>query len=76
MTAHVVVSVDYPEVAPMFLTSVAWQTQRTADTDIHVKVRHFSLFAQILFIKRKITIVKLEMFVNVKLFIQRFKARD
>ncbi|XP_025089480.1 THO complex subunit 5 homolog B-like isoform X2 [Pomacea canaliculata] len=37
LSAHVVVSVDYPEVAPVFVTSVAWQTQRTAINDIHIK---------------------------------------
>ncbi|XP_076453337.1 THO complex subunit 5-like [Babylonia areolata] len=37
LTAHVVVSVDYPEVAPLFLTSIAWQSLRTALTDNHVK---------------------------------------
>lgn len=49
LSAHVVVSVDYPEVAPVFVTSVAWQTQRTAINDIHIKVKpltelHFPTF--------------------------------
>ncbi|KAL8560659.1 hypothetical protein ACOMHN_052675 [Nucella lapillus] len=37
LTAHIMVSVDYPEVAPLFLICVAWQSQRTAITDIHIK---------------------------------------
>nr|KAG5686801.1 hypothetical protein BaRGS_013121 [Batillaria attramentaria] len=37
LTAHVIVSVDYPEVVPLFMTSISWHTQRTAATDIHVK---------------------------------------
>ena len=38
LSAHIVVSVDYPEVAPLFIISIAWQSQRTAATDTHIKV--------------------------------------
>ena len=39
MTAQVVMTHDYPKVAPIFVVSVLWQHERTALNDKHVKVR-------------------------------------
>lgn len=39
MTAQVVMTHDYPKVAPVFVVSVLWQHERTAANDKHVKVR-------------------------------------
>lgn len=36
MTAHVVLTANCPEVAPLFMVEIKWQSQRTALTDIHV----------------------------------------
>lgn len=37
MTAQVVMTHDYPKVAPVFVVSVLWQHERTAANDKHVK---------------------------------------
>jgi len=36
MTAHVVLTANCPEVAPLFMVEIKWQSQRTALTDIHI----------------------------------------
>ncbi|KAI8782477.1 THO complex subunit 5 [Biomphalaria glabrata] len=36
MNAHVVLTADYPQVPPLFILDIVWQTQRTALTDIFV----------------------------------------
>jgi hypothetical protein len=38
LKAHVIISVDYPEVAPLFVIFIEWQSLRTANSDICVKV--------------------------------------
>lgn len=39
MTAQIVMTHDYPKVAPVFVVSVLWQHERTAANDKHIKVR-------------------------------------
>ncbi|XP_005100291.1 THO complex subunit 5 homolog [Aplysia californica] len=36
MTAHVVLTADCPEVAPVFIVEIMWQSQRTALNDVHI----------------------------------------
>lgn len=39
MTAQIVMTHDYPKVAPVFVVSVLWHHERTAANDKHIKVR-------------------------------------
>jgi len=36
LIAHVVLTADCPETAPLFIVEVKWQSQRTALTDVHI----------------------------------------
>ncbi|XP_046356426.1 THO complex subunit 5 homolog [Haliotis rufescens] len=37
LTSQVIITPDYPAVAPMFVVNITWQTDRNAGNDIHVK---------------------------------------
>ena len=41
MTAQIVMTPDYPAVAPLFLVSLQWQTERTGLNDVNIQVNFF-----------------------------------
>ena len=44
LTVQIVMTQDYPAVAPLFLVSLQWQTERSSLNDINIQVNIRKLF--------------------------------